>query len=143
LDALLERSAAARGDVASTALALQSCQVSATSAAATFRRARDDRLELASEASAPSGSGADQAVGDAVRAFIALQRSSAQADDAFAAWASEVATAGCSGQARHTANWDLANRYSGDATAAKIRFVALWNPIAVAHGLSERSADAI
>jgi hypothetical protein len=144
LDALLERSAAARGDVASTAIALQSCRGSAAAAVATFRRARDDRNQLASEASALSGSvGADQQVGDAVRAFIALQQSSAHADDAFAAWASEVATAGCSGQARHTANWDLASRYSGDATAAKARFVTLWNRIAVTHGLSERSADAI
>jgi hypothetical protein len=145
LDALLDGSAAARGNVAVTATNLQSCRVPAAQAAVTFRRARDERNRLAAEATALSGTSAVGApgVGDAVRAFISLQRSSAQADDAFADWADEVATAGCRGTARHTTNWDLANRYSGDASAAKARFVRLWNPIAARSGLDARSADAI
>jgi len=145
LDDLLDASAQARGNVAATAQAVQSCQGSATQAATTFRRARDNRNRLASEATALAGTPAPgvAGLGDAVRAFIALQQSSAQADGAFADWADEIAAGGCRSQARHTTDWDLANRYSADATAAKARFVRLWNPIAAPRGLRARSADAI
>jgi hypothetical protein len=145
LDTLLDESQTARGDVASTAVNLQSCRVGASQAASTFRRAGGERARLASEATAipPTAVAAVPGGGDAVRAFIALQRASAQADEAFADWAGEVQVAGCRGQARHTANWDLANRYSGEASSAKARFVRLWNPIAARQGLQARSADAI
>jgi hypothetical protein len=145
LDTLLDGSEAARGDVASTAVNLQSCRVPASQAASTFRRAGDERDRLASEATAlpPAMVAAVPGGGDAVRAFIALQQASARADDAFADWADDVAAAGCRGQARHTSDWDLANRYSGQASSAKSRFVRLWNPIAAGRGLQSRSADAI
>jgi len=144
LDGLLDRSVQARGNVASTAIALQSCRVPAATAEDTFRKAQDARNALAAEAAALTAGGvADPQVGEAVRAFVSLQRSSAQADGAFAAWAADVGTAGCSGTAAHTANWDRANRLSGDASAGKARFVKLWNPIAAEHGLTGRSADAI
>jgi hypothetical protein len=145
LDALLDESESARGDVASTAVNLQSCRVPASQAESTFRRAGSERARLASEATAlPAGAvAAVPGGGDAVRAFIALQHASAQADVAFADWAAEVATSGCHGQAPHTPDWDLANRYSGQASTAKSRFVRLWNPIAAQHDLKARSADAI
>jgi hypothetical protein len=145
LNALLDRSTAARGNVAATVSVLQTCRVSATQAAATFRLARDNRQGLASEATALSSSavGESSNVGNAVRAFIALQESSAQADGAFADWADEIATAGCQGKARHTTNWNLANRYSAAASAAKAKFVKLWNPIAAEHELGSRTASGI
>lgn len=145
LDGLLDASTAARGDVAATAAGLQSCRVPAGRAAGVFRAAEAERNRLATEATALSV-GADATLagaGDVVRAFIALQRASAQADDAFADWADAVAAAGCRGQAQHTPDWDLANRYSADATQAKTRFVSLWNPIASAHGGRPRTADTI
>jgi hypothetical protein len=145
LDALLTESVAARGDVAATVSRLQSCQVPATQAGDTFRRASESRNRLATDATVISAAAvsAVPGAGDAVRAFIALQRTSAQADDAFAAWADEVAAAGCTRHAPHTVNWRLANRLSSDASTQKARFVLIWNPLATAQGLTPRTADAI
>jgi hypothetical protein len=142
LDDLLDRSTQARSSVSSTAVGLQSCRITPAKAASTFRAAGQLRAELGQQASAlnvTALTGGDQAV----QAFVAMQRASQQADDAFAAWADEVGTSGCRGQAPHTHNWELGNQYSADASAAKARFVQVWNPIAQANGLNTRSVDGI
>jgi hypothetical protein len=142
VDGLLDESSAARGTVASTATALQSCRTSATHAAAVFSAAGAARSSLATRAGVVDGA-ATPGGADAVAAFVAMQQASARADGALADWAHDVSAAGCRSTAPHTANWALANQYSADATAAKARFVAVWNPIAAANGFSPRGTDGI
>lgn len=67
-------------------------------------------------------------------------KASASADDHYAAWADQVAgPRGCpDGAARSTGRQAKGNRASGDATAAKQKAAALWNPTARKYGLDER-----
>jgi hypothetical protein len=145
MDGFIERSATARGVVARTAASLDACRISPSSAAVQFAGAGRQRTQLATEAEAlpttqvqavPGGPGL-------VAAFGRLQRLSAQADQSFAAWAQDVAGAGCAGTAPHTANWATGNTLSGEATSAKRAFIALWNPLAAQQGMQARNESQI
>ncbi|WP_455360808.1 hypothetical protein [Streptomyces sp. SYSU K21746] len=67
-------------------------------------------------------------------------KSSAAADNHYAAWADQVAgKKGCKdGRARQTAQTGAGNRASGEATQAKQEAAGLWNAIAGQHGLTKR-----
>ncbi|MET9802636.1 hypothetical protein [Streptomyces sp. NPDC006368] len=70
-------------------------------------------------------------------------QASASADDHYAAWATQVkGKKGCKdGKARHTNHTALANRASGEATAAKREAGGLWNKIAGTYGLTPRQPE--
>ncbi|WP_346660081.1 hypothetical protein [Streptomyces sp. WMMB303] len=67
-------------------------------------------------------------------------RSSASADNHYAAWADQAAgKKGChKGKAKTTRQLAAANRASGSATTAKKKAAGLWNPTAKKYGLEER-----
>jgi hypothetical protein len=69
-------------------------------------------------------------------------KSSAQADNQYAAWADQVGgKKGCpKGQARRTGRVGAAERASGEATTAKRRAAELWNPLAGKYGLTKHEA---
>jgi hypothetical protein len=142
MDGLLDESAAARTNVSSTVAALQSCRTSASRAASTLRAAGKARTALATRGEALDPAGVSGGP-DIVDAFVSLQKASAAADDSFAAWADDVTRSGCRSAALHTANWAQGNQHSAEATAAKSRFVALWNKVATAQGQRTRSTDGI
>ncbi|MBP2404598.1 hypothetical protein SNS2_3213 [Streptomyces netropsis] len=68
-------------------------------------------------------------------------QSSASADSHYAKWAKQVdSKRGCiKGHARPTRESAAGDRASGDATAAKKKAAALWNPIAKKYGLSQHT----
>ena len=142
LDGLLGESAAARSNVSATVAALGVCRTDPGRAATTLRSAGRARTALAERGGAVASAGVPGGA-DVVAAFVAMQRASASADDSFAAWADDVVRSGCRTSAPHTAHWAEGNQHSGEATAAKSRFVGLWNPIAAANGKPGRSTDGI
>jgi hypothetical protein len=142
LNGLLDESAAARTSVSATVAALQACRTPAAKAAASLRAAGKARTALATRAAALDPAGVPRGK-DAVSAFMAMQDASSAADDSFAQWADDIAVQGCRTSAPRTMNWALGNQHSGEATAAKARFVALWNPIATTSGLARRTTDGI
>ncbi|MFI2714189.1 hypothetical protein ACH495_29115 [Micromonospora sp. NPDC018662] len=62
-------------------------------------------------------------------ALVSALTHSAAADDAYARWARAVARHGCRSSAMHGTDRQTGDRESRAATAAKQRFVALWNPV--------------
>jgi hypothetical protein len=142
MNGLLDESTSARTSVSSTVAALESCRTSATKAATALRSASKARSDLATRAGALN-SAAVTGGSDAVSAFVAMQQASAAADDAFAAWADDVAASGCRTAAPHTAHWTAGDQHSAEATTAKSRFVGLWNPIATANDMPARTTDGI
>jgi hypothetical protein len=143
LNGLLDRSTEARGQVGATAGSLQSCGVEAAKAAKIFREAGAEREKLSSQASAMRASVGTGTLGDALRAFAAFQDVSVLADESLATWADDISGRRCSGHAPRTDDQKAADRYSGQASAAKERFVKIWNPIAEKYGLDTRTAGEI
>ncbi len=100
-----------------------------TGAAADFRQAGAGRREVLSRVTAIE---TDQLPrGAELHAnLVSALRHSAAADDAYARWASAVARHGCGSSAMRGTDRRTGDRESRAATAAKQRFVALWNPFA-------------
>lgn len=66
-------------------------------------------------------------------------KSSADADNSYAAWADDVDDDKCKdGKAKATKNAADGNKASGEATKAKESAAAMWNPIAAKYGLTKR-----
>ncbi|GGO46048.1 hypothetical protein GCM10012287_15440 [Streptomyces daqingensis] len=80
------------------------------------------------------------ASGELTAALTRAWKSSAAADNHYAAWADQTAgKKGCrKGKARVTAHTGAGTRASGQATAAKKKAAGLWNPTAKKYGLKER-----
>jgi hypothetical protein len=64
------------------------------------------------------------------------------ADQQFVAWA-EPTSGGCGDTAARTAAWEGGQTASKQAQAAKKKFVAAWNPVAVPLGFAQRTTDLI
>lgn len=77
----------------------------------------------------------------AVADLSKAMRASANADRHYAAWGQAVAA--CHGHAPPNADLAAAQQSDNVATAAKQRFAAEWNPIAVAYGQAKQSASTI
>lgn len=119
---------------------VEACQVNPTSAAhqltvSASRRqhliSAVDRVPLAAVTAGPT----------LRRSFVTALASSARADAAFAAWAANVARAGCPGHAPTGAEFRAGLAASVQATADKQRFVSVWNPLAGQYGLPARSPN--
>jgi hypothetical protein len=138
LNKLLEQSNNSRTSVIRAVQNIKACK-QLDQAATDLRAAADQRNGLVSRLSEmetgalPKSSALNSALAEAWKA-------SAKADDAYAAWADQVAgKKGChKGKARTTHKTAVGNRASGEATAAKKEAAGLWNPTAREYGLPER-----
>jgi hypothetical protein len=80
--------------------------------------------------------------GESMRgALVAALRHSLEADQYFTAWARAVD--GCRRAAPHNADYSRGRAASDQAGAAKVQFLALWNPTASRLGISTRSRNDI
>jgi hypothetical protein len=133
LDTLLNASGSSRTSLRAALNDAERC-VNAASAADTLRRVTDERSgQLARARELPVDAIAG---GKAIRdQLVAALTHSVAADEAFTAWARNVAAGRCG----HDANYAEAGRASSAATAAKRAFCTAWNPVAAAYGLPTRA----
>lgn len=133
LDTLLNSSSNSRTSLRAALNDAERC-VNAASAADTLRRVTDERSgQLARARELPVDAIAG---GVAIRGqLVAALTHSVAADEAFTAWARNVAAGRCG----HDANYAEAGRQSSSATAAKRAFCAAWNPVASRYGLPARA----
>lgn len=138
LNKLLEKSNNSRNAVIQAVQNIKACQ-KLDEAAADLRAAAQQRKGLVTRLSeVETGALADSAQLNS--ALTKAWKASAEADNAYAAWADQVAgKKGChKGKARSTQKTAVGNRASGEATAAKKKAAGLWNPTAQKFGLPER-----
>jgi hypothetical protein len=65
-------------------------------------------------------------------------QASIQSDTDYASWGTDLEQSGCAGQVPTSdPNWQSAQTSDTSATFAKYEFVALWNPVAQAEGLTQ------
>lgn len=136
LDALLESSNSSRTAVIDAVASIKQCSNLAGSATA-LRTAASQRDDLVTKLSQLTFDKLPNH-GDLVAQLTTAWKASAAADNHYAAWADQVAgTNGChNGHAANTP--DQGNAASEQATLAKKKAAALWNPIAQQYGLPER-----
>lgn len=132
LDTLLNASSNSRTNLRAALNDAERC-VNAASAADTLRRVTDERSgQLARARELPVDAIAG---GTAIRdRLVSALTHSVAADEAFTAWARNVATGRCG----HDANYAEAGRASSAATTAKRAFCTAWNPVAAGYGLPTR-----
>ncbi|MEU2205833.1 hypothetical protein AB0B95_01595 [Streptomyces hygroscopicus] len=140
LDALLADSNNSRASVIKAVDNIKSCKDLST-AASDLRTAAGQRNDLVTRL----GELSVDKLPDHAQLTAALTKawkSSARADNEYAAWADQVGgKRGChKGKARRTPRVGAAERASGEATEAKKTASGLWNPIASRYGLTEHQA---
>jgi serine/threonine-protein kinase len=138
LDALLQSSKSSRTAVIDAVASIKQCSNLAGSATdlRTAASRRDDLVTKLSQLTFDKLPGH----GDLVAQLTTAWKASAAADNHYAAWADQVAGAkGCpNGNATKTEQTDQGNAASEQATLAKKKAAALWNPIAQQYGLPQR-----
>ncbi|WP_324838200.1 Stk1 family PASTA domain-containing Ser/Thr kinase [Streptomyces sp. CB01373] len=136
LDALLQSSNSSRTSVIDAVAAIKQCSNLAGSAT-TLRTAASQRDDLVTKLSELTFDKLPNH-GDLVAQLTAAWKASANADNHYADWADQTAGAdGC--HDGHAANDpDQGNAASEQATLAKKKAAALWNPIAQQYGLPQR-----
>ncbi|MGW4248878.1 hypothetical protein [Nocardia sp. NPDC004722] len=140
VSALLDRSHTSRATAAAAIPAILACrnvahEAAELSATETERQSEyTDAIHLDLSA-LPAGT---QLKSDLVDALT----TSYLADDAYARWATNIATS-CNSTAPQTADYRSGNNYSSQATTAKRAFIAAWNPIATTHNLPTRAEEDI
>ncbi|GED90626.1 hypothetical protein TNCT6_77110 [Streptomyces sp. 6-11-2] len=136
LDALLQSSNNSRATVIDAVASIKQCSNLADSATA-LRTAASQRDDLVTKLSRLTFDKLPNH-GDLVSQLTTAWKASAAADNHYAAWADQTAgTNGChNGHAANTP--DQGNAASEQATLAKKKAAALWNPIAQQYGLSQR-----
>ncbi|MES4901293.1 MULTISPECIES: hypothetical protein [unclassified Streptomyces] len=136
LDALLADSNNSRAAVIKAVEDIKSCKNLST-AATNLRTAAGQRTDLVTRLGKIS---VDKLPNHAqlTSSLTKAWRSSATADNQYAAWADQVGgKKGChKGKARRTPRVGAAERASGEATTAKKKASELWNPIATKYGLT-------
>ncbi|MEV4295632.1 hypothetical protein [Microbispora rosea] len=119
---------------------IQNCR-DVSSAVTTVRQVAESRRRQLEQLTAvqvdtvPDGSGLKGRLDDALRASL-------NADESFLVWATRAASE-CTSNSTADPDYVRGMDYSRAATAAKERFVSVWNPIARRYGLPERSPDDI
>ncbi|MEV5086257.1 hypothetical protein AB0K74_49000 [Streptomyces sp. NPDC056159] len=136
LDALLQSSNSSRTAVIDAVASIKQCSNLAGSATA-LRTAASQRDDLVTKLSQLTFDKLPNH-GDLVAQLTTAWKASAAADNHYAAWADQTAgTNGChNGHATNTP--DQGNAASEQATLAKKKAAALWNPIAQQYGLPQR-----
>ncbi|MEV0827988.1 hypothetical protein [Nonomuraea rubra] len=137
IDDLLDESEPSRGDLARAIRTILRCS-NVNSGIKSIERVTRQRAEQAAAAeelntdALPSGQQLKSALVEALSA-------SHRADKAYLKWAKRYKAHDCSGATVGDADYDAGNAASEKATAAKIEFVDLWNPVARQEGLAERT----
>ena len=73
-----------------------------------------------------------------ISALRSAWQASAESDSSYAAWAGDLLTSGCTGQATtNDPNWQAAQVSDPEATAAKQQLAAAWTPIAIQYGFPQ------
>lgn len=140
-DALLDRTASSKDAVGQAVSALTACTITPQEAQSVFEQAAAGRRSLLTELGGLELDGLPEGP-DLRAALTTVLQSSAEADDAFAAWAAKQAS-GCVPDP-NDADLTRGLQLSADtARPAKESFVALWNPVAARYGLPPRTADAL
>ncbi|MFZ5851436.1 MAG: hypothetical protein ACOYY2_08590, partial [Actinomycetota bacterium] len=138
LSALLDQAVRSRDVVAPTVAAVRACRAGDYAAARDrLVRAQQDRLAVQARLATLDLSALPEAA--LRRELAAAMQASADADAAFAAWAGAVPAGGCTVNSGGP-DYDRGVAASQAATAAKERFVRVWNPVASRFGLPQRQA---
>ncbi|MFI0818807.1 hypothetical protein ACH4TX_22105 [Streptomyces sp. NPDC021098] len=140
LDALLKDSNNSRSAVINAVNNIKSCKA-LPKAASDLRTAARQRSELVTRLGKLSLDKLPNHT-ELTASLTKAWKSSAQADNQYAAWAGQVGgKKGChKGQARRTGRVGAAERASGEATTAKRKAAELWNPLAGKYGLTKHEA---
>jgi hypothetical protein len=131
---LLDRSKQARQQVTRVVTGVESCQLDARQGLTVMGNVVQVRQQVLADlrtVNAPTQ--LTSALNDALRLSL-------DADRHFQDWMSFVALNGCTGHASHNADFSAANATSSQASAAKQRFVDLWNLVAASNGMREYHA---
>ncbi len=100
----------------------------------TFQEAASSRQQLISELD--SLTGASMLPAQMLQDLNGAWQASMQADQDFAAWASDESSDGCTPDDSADSNFQAAADPDNEATADKQAFVNLWNPVASQYGLT-------
>ncbi|MER0246465.1 hypothetical protein AAHZ94_31740 [Streptomyces sp. HSW2009] len=140
LDALLKDSNSSRASVIASVNNIKTCKA-LPKAASDLRAAARQRNALVTRLGQISVDKLPQHT-ELTQALTKAWRSSASADNHYAAWADQVGKKnGChKGKARSSGHTALGNRASGEASAAKNAAAKLWTPLARKYKLTERGA---
>jgi hypothetical protein len=132
---LLASSASDRGAVVAAVNDVNSCGSGLSQDVQTFQQAVASRQQLVSQLSSLSGVSILPA--QMIQDLSAAWQASIQADQDFAAWASDENSGnGCTSDDSENASYQAASGPDNEATADKKAFVSLWNPIATQYGLA-------
>jgi hypothetical protein len=138
MDAVLDASAASRAKLNAAISRVSDCTsieqaISDLRTVGTERQAQLDRVAASGLSAVPEGEQLRALLTEALRFSLAADRS-------FAQWGQAVRDGGCGGGRTH---YREAQRQSNLAGDAKARFLTVWNPVAVRHGLRERASTDI
>ena len=141
IDDLLDRSVASRNKLNQAIDRVNRC-TDLDGALADMRTVGDERRAQLSEAGSADLSALPE--GEELRRELsaALQHS-LQADEAYVRWTQPTVSGGCAGTPARAAAQRDGRSASDQAGAAKVVFLARWNPIAADLGLPTRSRDKI
>jgi hypothetical protein len=131
---LLDRSNRARQSVTQVVTGVETCQLDARQGLTVMGNVVQVREQVLADlrmVNAPTQ--LTSALNDALRLSL-------EADRHFQDWMSFVALNGCTGRAPHNADFSAANATSSQASAAKQRFVDLWNLLAASDGMRQYHA---
>jgi hypothetical protein len=131
---LLASSASDRGAIVAAVNDVNACG-SVSQDLQTFQQAATSRQQLLGQLN--SLAAASYLPTQMIRDLSAAWQASIEADQDFAAWATdENSGSGCTPDDSGNANYQAANEPDNDATTDKKAFVSSWNPIATQYGLA-------
>jgi hypothetical protein len=136
---MLSRSVAERSAISSAAEDVAGCGPNLAADPKVFDDAVSSRRALLAQLSALPGRAALPAalLGDLTRAWQA----SISADQAYARWAADENTRGCTADDTSDPGYRAAAAPDAAATRNKTAFTAAWNPVAVRYGLARYQPD--
>jgi hypothetical protein len=137
LDSLLDQSIASRHKLNAAIDLVNRCTTVSAALGdmrdvGTERQQQLDTLGSADLSALPQGEQLRGTLGDALRNALA-------ADQGFVSWTAPTVSGGCANTAGRRAAYAQAQSASKRAQSAKKQFLAIWNPIASAQGLAQRS----
>lgn len=133
LSGLLAQSASDRSSIVNAVNDVNTCGPNLAQDAQVFQQAADSRHQLLAKLAAlPDSSALPPQM---MQALTSAWQASDQADQDFAAWATDENSNGCTAADTSDTNYQAAATPDNQATTDKQGFVNLWNPIATQYGL--------
>jgi serine/threonine protein kinase len=135
LGSYLTQSASVRSSIQGTITAVQACSETPASGEATIQQAIDTRqrilsgLRTLSPATLPHGA-------QLISELSAAMQNSVNADRDYQSWMADSGGSGggCASSSAQDSNYQAGQDASGQATAAKDKFLTIWNPMAPGYG---------